>query len=321
MWFWVLVGLKLAFLGDVMLAFHPATFVDRHGSRALWRCLRTYVDSAVVVVNLEAPFTLHDRPMLPEKTFLFRVHPRYVDVLRAGGVRVVTTANNHILDFGYPGLEETHRVLHRAGIGIAGTGNTVREARRGWVLDTLGERIAFLAYSLTFPEAYWATPRRPGTAFGHAAWIREDVARMRREGATFVVVLFHWGRERWVAPRPYQEELARVAIRAGADLVVGHHPHVVQPVVLEQGKPVVYSLGNGIFGSASPRPQGALLVVDLQPGEVTYHLIPLEVRPSFGGLPPRPLPSPHREYDLAFMLQGIPNWERTPEGGMWRVDR
>lgn len=320
-WFWVLLSLKLVFLGDVMLAFHPQQFVDQYGDTALWRCLRPFIDSSVVIANLEAPLTLHDEPMIPSKTFLFRVPPRYVSTLQAGNIRLVTTANNHILDFGVPGLWETHTVLRKAGIAYVGTGENSTDARKGWILDTLGERIAFLAYSLTFPQAYWATPDHPGTAFGHARWIREDIQKMRQQGATFVVVLFHWGRERWVAPRPYQQHVAHQAIESGADLVVGHHPHVLQPVEIYHGKTITYSLGNGIFGSSSPKPQGALLLLDLQPDRLTYEIVPLEVRPSFGGLPPHPLPSPHREYDINFMLQNIPSWEMTPEGGRWTLSR
>ena len=315
----LLVALRLTFLGDVMLAFHPARVVDERGPRFVWRCLKPFLDSSLVVINLEAPFTRADSPMMPDKTFLFRVDPRYVRVLVAGGVRVAATANNHIMDYGVAGLQETHRVLAQAGIAFVGTGRNARAARRAVILDTLGERVAFLAYSLTFPKAYWAGRNRPGTAFGHARWIREDVRKARKE-ASFVVVMFHWGRERWPAPRPYQIALAHAAVEAGADLVIGHHPHVIQPVEVYRGRAIFYSLGNGLFGSSSVKPQGALVRVNLSADSVRFEVIPLEVRPPYGGLPPRVLPEPYRTHDLAFMLEEIP-WRPTPSGGAFSLPR
>ena len=319
MTFFLLAVLRFSFLGDVMLAFHPAFLADREGPDSPWRCLRAFLDSSVVVINLEAPFTRVEVPMIPDKAFLFRVDPRYVRVLMAGGVRVAATANNHIMDYGVRGLQETHRTLDQAGIAHVGTGMDIRAARRAVVLDTLGERVVFLAYSLTFPEEYWAGQNRPGTAFGHARWIREDVRNARKE-ASFVVVMFHWGRERWPAPRPYQIALAHAAVEAGADLVIGHHPHVVQPVEIYRDRAIFYSLGNGLFGSSSPKPQGILVRMSLVPDSVRFEVIPLEVRPPYGGLPPRVLPDPYRTHDLEFMLENIP-WTPIPSGGAFSLPR
>jgi len=269
----IFVALRLTFLGDVMLAYHPAQMADEGGPQIVWRCLKPFLDSSLVVINLEAPFTRAENPMIPDKTFLFRVDPRYVRVLVAGGVRVAATANNHIMDYGVEGLQETHRVLAEAGIAFVGTGMNAHAARRAAVLDTLGERVAFLAYSLTLPEAYWATDHRPGTAFGHEQWIREDVQKVRKE-ASFVVVMFHWGRERWPAPQPYQITLAHAAVEAGADLVIGHHPHVIQPVEIYRGRAIFYSLGNALFGSSSVVPQGALVQVNLSADSVHFEVVP-----------------------------------------------
>ncbi len=315
----LLAVLRLTFLGDVMLAFHPASLADREGPASPWRCLRPFLDSAVVVINLEAPFTREEQPMIPDKAFLFRVDPRYVRVLVAGGVRVAATANNHVMDFGVAGLRETHRTLERAGIAHVGTGMSARAARRAVILDTLGERVAFLAYSLTFPEDYWAGQDRPGTAFGHERWIRNDIRQARKE-ASFVVVMFHWGRERWPAPRPYQIALAHAAVEAGADLVIGHHPHVIQPVEVYRGRAIFYSLGNGLFGSTSPRPQGVLVHLTLGPDSARFEVVPLEVRPPYGGLPPHPLPEPYRTHDLMFLLEGI-SWTPTRAGGAFSLPR
>lgn len=311
--------LRLAFLGDVMLAFHPTWLMEKAGPEALWRCLRPAVESSVVVANLEAPFTRVSTPLIPDKTFLFRVDPQAVRVLGAGRVRVVSTANNHIMDFGVEGLLETHRILETMGIAHVGTGRNTGEARRAVFLDTLGERVAFLAYSLTFPEAYWASRTRAGTAFGHASWVREDVQQVRKK-ATLVVVIFHWGRERWHAPRPYQVSLAHAAVDAGADVVIGHHPHVIQPVEIYKNRAIFYSLGNGMFGSSSVKPQGTLVEMEVMPDSFRFEVIPLEVRPPYGGTAPRPLPEPYRTHDLSFMLETVPH-VRTDLGGVFSLPR
>jgi len=111
-------------------------------------------------------------------------------------------------------------------------------------------RVAFLAYSLVFPEEFWAGPEKPGTAFGHERYVRADVAAARRR-ADVVVVSFHWGREGQTGLRDYQTLLAHAAIDSGASVVLGHHPHVLQGVERYKDGVIVYSLGNFAFGSYS----------------------------------------------------------------------
>ncbi|MCF6192294.1 MAG: CapA family protein, partial [Candidatus Hydrothermae bacterium] len=187
--------------------------------------------------------------------------------------------------------------------------------RRPMYLQVNGYRVGILAYSLTYPERYWAGPRKGGTAFGHLRWIQKDITKTRQM-ADFVVVIFHWGRERWPILRPYQRTLAHTAIDAGADLGVGHHPHVLQPVERYHGHTVVYSLGNLLFGSSSLRPEGAVLLVRLESDSVRYRYIPLEVRPPRGGTQPYPLPEPYRTLTLKDMLPEK-GWRRIPLGAEW----
>ncbi len=298
-----------------MLAYHPLQMVQQHGENAPWACLITLADSIRWVVNLEAPLTTHARPWIPEKPFVFQVDPRWSSLLSHWRVTGVTVANNHILDYGWEGWKETRTALQKTGIPWVGLGDHIRDARRPLFLQVDGYRVGILAYSLTYPERYWAGPRKGGTAFGHLRWIQKDITKTR-EKADFVVVIFHWGRERWPILRPYQRTLAHAAIDAGADLVVGHHPHVLQPVERYHGHTVVYSLGNLLFGSSSLRPEGAVLLMRLEPDSVRFRYIPLEVRPPRGGTQPYPLPEPYRTLTLQEMLpRGI--WSRIPFGAEW----
>jgi poly-gamma-glutamate synthesis protein (capsule biosynthesis protein) len=112
-----------------------------------------------------------------------------------------------------------------------------------------GQKAGFLAYSCTFPEEFWATSDTAGTAFCHEQHVRTDVARLAEQKVEVIVVSFHWGAERVKELRPYQPLLAHAAIDAGADLVIGHHPHILQGIEHYQDGLILYSLGNFTFGS------------------------------------------------------------------------
>ena len=221
----------------------------------------------VTIGNLESPLTsLSDsRDVFMEKQFVLRAPPWAVNALRSGSFDVLTLANNHMMDYGPRGLSETRRVLEAGGILSAGAGSDLSEARRPAIYHVgsdnvgpdsgagaTGVRVAVLAYSNTFPKEFYAGKARPGTAPGYLRYVKKDVRRAA-EAADIVVVAFHWGAERMTVPKEYQVRLGRAAIDSGADLVVGHHPHVVQPVEVYKDRLIFYSLGNFVFGSYSPK--------------------------------------------------------------------
>jgi len=218
-------------------------------------------------------------------------------VLTAGGFGALALANNHILDFGPAGLEATTALLDSLGIAHAGTGADRAAAHRPGVVSRGGRRIALLAYNHVFPETFWAGPDRPGTAHADDEGLAREVAGAAR-GADLVVVSFHWGAEGMEVPKSYQQILARLAVDAGADLVVGHHPHVLQPLEWYRGRLIAYSLGNFIFASYSETATGALLRVRFE-GErpVAAELVPLDVRNARREFRPAPLPA-HRWGEL-----------------------
>ncbi len=190
--------------------------------------------------------------------------------------------------------------LDAAGVRYSGAGLDLRAARRPAVVETPAGRIAVLAYSLTFPESFWAGPDRPGTAFGHAASVTADV-RAARACADLVLVSFHWGREGTTELRDYQIELARAAIDAGAHAVLGHHPHVLQAVERYRDGVILYSLGNFVFGSYSPTAQHSVVAaLDFRAGRlVRLRLIPLDVMNAKVHFQPRPLAGPEAEAVIA----------------------
>lgn len=238
-------------VGDIMLGGTAAPELARFGyDYPFERVVGVLRRGDVVFGNLEGPLT--KRGAAAGKQYVFHSPPQLVaPALARAGFNVLSLANNHSMDYGLEGLRDTVRALTQAGIRHAGAGDNLAAARQPAIIDVTGARVAVLAYSLTFPEEFWAGPDRPGTAFGHEHQVRADVAAARRN-ADIVLVSFHWGREGIAEPRDYQITLGRAAIDAGAAAVLGHHPHRLQGVARYRDGVILYSLGNFVFGSYSP---------------------------------------------------------------------
>jgi poly-gamma-glutamate synthesis protein (capsule biosynthesis protein) len=246
--------------------------------------------SHIVFGNLEGPLTHADHAPVAKK-YVYRSPPEKVaPALRNAGFSVVSLANNHAMDQGVDGLRHTLEALDRVGIQHAGAGMNLAEARRPAILDAGGARVAFLAYTLTFPEEFWATHDRPGSPFGHEAQVRADIVAAKQR-ADIVLVSFHWGQEGKTELRDYQKRLGRAAIDAGAGAVIGHHPHVLQGVERYRHGVILYSLGNFAFGTYGPEAfrsvVAQLTFVDRQLAEV--RLYPLNVRNAEVVFQPTPL--------------------------------
>lgn len=245
--------IKLSAVGDIMLGGSAAPEMQKYGYDHPFDAVReVFQDSHLVFGNLEGPLTDAGQAE-HDKRFVFRSPPRNVALaLSNAGFNIVSLANNHSLDYGVEGLQHTMQALDAVGIHHVGAGMNVDEARTPVIVDRGGARVAFLAYSLTFPENFWAGENTPGTAFGHEDHLRADVASAKL-GADIVVVSFHWGREATTELRDYQRNLAHTAVDAGAVLVLGHHPHVLQGIERYKNGLILYSLGNFAFGSYSRR--------------------------------------------------------------------
>ena len=243
--------IRISAVGDIMLDGTARPVLQENGYDYPFVHMRAlFKDAHVVIGNLEGPLTTQgtaDR----SKTYAFRSPPDKVSAaLKNAGFNVVTLANNHTLDYGPQGLIQTIETLDAVGILHVGAGNDNHAARHAAMTTVHGQRIAFLGYSVTLPETFYATQTRPGTAFGHEEHVRADVAAARLE-ADIVIVSFHWGQEGKTALREYQTRLGRVAIDAGAQAVLGHHPHILQAVEYYKDGVILYSLGNFVFGSYS----------------------------------------------------------------------
>jgi poly-gamma-glutamate synthesis protein (capsule biosynthesis protein) len=241
--------ISITAVGDVMMAGSALSVIREKGVDYPFDSTRTALQSADFCIgNLEAPFCTLGRPF--NKTFTFKVPPAFAPCLVNAGFDVVNLANNHILDYGAPPFYRTLRILDSLGIASCGAGVNRDSAEAGAVLIHKGWKAAFLGFSLTYPEQFCATFHGPGTAFAEESRIARRIGSFR-PNVDLIVVSFHWGKELHAFPESYQRSFAHAAIDAGADLVLGHHPHVLQGFEIYKGKPIAYSLGNFVFGSES----------------------------------------------------------------------
>ncbi len=253
--------LVLAAGGDVNPGDRVATAVAAHGARYPWLSVGPLLRGAdLATVNLEGVVSTRGTPW-PDKAFHFR-GPRAVLDAASGfaGIDVVAVANNHSLDYGRVAFRDTLAAARRAGVATVGGGRGLAVARRPAVLAAGGLRVAFLGYDDIQPD-FHARAGVAGTAPADGELVAADV-RAARRGADAVVVWFHWGVELERSPNSRQRELARAALTAGAAVVLGAHPHVLQPIERRGRTLVAWSLGNFVFAphSAGTDETGVLLV-------------------------------------------------------------
>jgi hypothetical protein len=203
------------------------------------------------VVNFEGSLTQSGKRAFPKFPYALRQAPESLTWLKTAGVQHLTRANNHAMDFGWAGAEDTSRALAKAHIQFTGVGAHLGIALRPLWLIKDGIKIAVFSATTTYPREAWASKKGPGVAHPSTADLRLAIQSVRSE-ADFIVVAFHWGDELKPTVKPHQEENAALALKAGADLVVGHHAHLAQKI---DSRPsdgmIVYGLGNFIFSSLS----------------------------------------------------------------------
>lgn len=267
-------GVRLLFAGDLYLTELLQNKYRQNGIEAAAdpELLALLQEGDLFILNQEFPFGTTGEAM-EEKEYTFRVPPDLVSVPADLGVDLVTLANNHILDFGRGPLTETLAALDGAGIAHVGAGEDLEAAKALATFEIEGKTLGFLGASRVIPEASWNASRYNSGVFTtyDASQLVEEIKKAK-ESCDFVAVLVHWGIERNTLPEDYQKTLARQYIDAGADAVIGSHPHVLQGIEYYQGKPIFYSLGNFIFGNGSY--ESIVAELTLTEGETRVRVIP-----------------------------------------------
>lgn len=241
---------------------------DHDGYSALFEGVKAELSAAdLAFANLETPVA--PRTDKGSRSFVFNAPPALLGALRGAGFDLVSFANNHVYDQGRDGFEETLSVLDSAGLPYLGAGRSCADASRARILEVNGIRIAFLGATRLFNDRMNAGPNEPCAFELDEAVVAREAAAARAAGAELVLLSVHWGVEYSTAPRQEELDLARRLLDAGVDGILGHHPHVLQPVEVIETKDgrvgfVAYSLGNFISN------QSRTYVYGLQPDKMGH---------------------------------------------------
>ena len=236
---------SLIFVGDIMVAETPGELIAR-GEDPFQPFAALLSSHDVRIGNLEC--VVATTGTAEEKPYTFRADPRTLPVLQRH-FDAVSLANNHSGDFGKAAFAEQLALMDTAGLPYFGGGRDATAAHAPWIVERNGVRIALLGYVEFKPRSFEADASRPGVAWsGEDDDVIEDIIAARRvHRADIVIPFMHWGWEDEPDPSPRLRAFARRMIDAGADMVVGGHPHVTQGAEYYRGKPIIYSLGNFLF--------------------------------------------------------------------------
>ncbi len=264
----------MVFSGDVFMSDYILNKYSKEGIDGILskELQEEYANADIAMVNQEFPFSNRGKPM-KDKQFTFRIDPKWVKIFSDMQVDIVTLANNHTLDYGLEALQDTFTTLDTANIQYVGAGNNIEEAKDTKYFEVDDKTIAVLGASRVIPVPDWnAGSNKLGllTTYDPTTLIKEIQAA--KELSDYIVVYVHWGIEKNTSPEEYQRTLAKQYIDAGADLVVGSHPHVLQGIEYYKDKPIIYSLGNFMFYNTVN--QTAVLKVTMKEDAVEVQILP-----------------------------------------------
>lgn len=250
---------EVLFAGDVCIQDYIAGYYDEDGVTGVVSAglVETMKAADIMMANQEFAFSERGTPM-EDKQYTFRIAPRYTSLIKEMGIDILTLANNHALDYGEIALLDSLEALEEAGIRYVGAGENLERAKKMEMIEVNGMKIGFLAATRVIPVYHWnAGTHSAGmfTTYDPSALLEEIEAGKKKCDA--LVVYVHWGEESRTEPEEYQKVMARQYIDAGADAVIGSHPHVMQGIECYQNKIIAYSLGNYVFTARTG--QGAML--------------------------------------------------------------
>ncbi|WP_309120103.1 CapA family protein [Paenibacillus sp.] len=297
---------KLAFVGDVLLGEYVGTLLERNGFDYPYPHVKGQLQGAdLAIANLETSVTSFGGEKPGKKQYEFRSDPDALPAFKEAGFDLVNLANNHTLDFGPDALRDTMKHLEESDLLHVGAGETIEEAYAPVYVEKDGLRIAVFGFTRVVPDVSWKVDKN-NFGLAHTYDYTEPVKAIKKAAgeADLVVVMAHWGEERAQEPHPEKQvDLGRRFIDAGADLVVGSHPHVLQGFERYGGGWIAYSLGNFIF-TKSKDPltyEAAILEAECGGGGDCS----LKLTPYFADTPqPQPMP-PERTKELLARLDKL----------------
>ncbi len=256
-------NVTLYFTGDVMLG-RGVDGILASGQNVFRDVDPLFLNSDGAIVNLEDPLTTSSTNF--KQTIPLKANPNYTHILKDNNVIVTCLANNHIMDYGNLGLNNTLSTLQSNGLNYTGAGQNLDQATTPVYLNIKGRKIAVLNFmdnsSFTgfLPsEMPAATTNSPGYAPADWNIIKKEINESKKNSDVTVVV-FHYGNEYSTVANPSQIQLSHECIDEGADMVIGSHAHVIEPIESYKGKPIFYSLGNFVFDQSNEATHSSLMV-------------------------------------------------------------
>jgi len=237
----------LIFGGDVMLSRVVGQKMAKDGDWTWpFKDIASVLSAAdLAIINLESPFTFGGSHLVKTGSFSFNADPEAVAGLKSAGIDVASLANNHILNQGAKGIDDTRKILADNGMAAVGAGLNADEAYQPTIKEINDLKFGFLGFAYPDDNSV-AGASTPGLANLNIAAMADAVADLKAE-VDVIIILMHAGVEYVSRPNNQQTAFARAAIDAGADLVIGHHPHWTQTTEIYREKPILYSLGNLVF--------------------------------------------------------------------------
>jgi gamma-polyglutamate biosynthesis protein CapA len=304
------VRFSAAMVGDLMFGRHVERVIERRGSHAPLAEVEHLLEGDYVSGNLEQ--VLSDNDDLPEADKLIHLQSgsETAQMLADAGFTTMSLANNHTMDHGIPGLRDTIAALEDAGIRHAGAGEDLDAAMEIDLQEHGDLTVATLSFTDVFVQGFIARAFQGG-ALEADPDLFVPMIRQARAEADLVIVHFHWGEEYDLRVRADQREMAEWASWAGADIIVGHHPHVLMPVERIGDTLVFYSLGNFVFDQGWSRTRESVVARYLlqDDGTARIELVPVFIREAT----PRELPGPSGTYRRERIFQQV-----SGDGFEWR---
>ena len=291
--------------GDVSFGLEVAEVMEEEGPDYPWTDISALLGAYdFTAVNLEGPLCRGGGPNPDQPSYCMRGDATCAPPMAGAGIEAVGLANDHIMDYGLPGLEETLNILRGEEIGTFGAGSNARAAEQPLVLEAEnGARLALLSFCDVAPPSYTAGENSPGIAAAALDRMGESIREAVGE-APYVVVFLHWGTIGSPEITQRQRELAHACVQAGADLVVGSHPHLVQGLEVWGGAPIIYSLGDLVFPSVNGAGKSGIIAgCRFDAGRLTgLEIHPLQV----AGARPAPLAGAQAEEFLRGLAASSP---------------
>jgi poly-gamma-glutamate synthesis protein (capsule biosynthesis protein) len=271
--------LSVYFTGDLLLDRGVRQQIEKKGPVLLFEKVNPlFKEADFVVANLECPVTKRRSPL--NKKYIFRAEPEWLQAVHQAGITHLVLSNNHTNDQGRSGIRDTYVNVMKAGMTGIGFGETQLQACQPTLLKKGEIQVAIFSSVLVPLENWPYLPDSSGACQASSDELAEQIRSLKATSpATFAVVILHWGVEFQTAPLLSQRHQARQLIEAGADAIIGHHPHVVQQESIYVGKPVFYSLGNFVFDQQTKlTQQGRLVRLTFRKDSVQTTIVPIHIK-------------------------------------------